>query len=61
MYTATRKEKLEGAATVAATLLLVAAPPAALAAILRRDSRHRDQIAKTRERHDECDRGRQAA
>ena len=48
MYTATRKEKLEGVATLAATLLLAAAPPAALAAILHRDSRHRDQVAKPR-------------
>ena len=47
MYTATRKEKLEGAATLAATLLLAAVPPAALAAVLHRDARHRDHVAKT--------------
>jgi hypothetical protein len=48
MYSATKKQKLEGAATFAATLLLAAAPPAALAAIVRRDSRRRDHAARAR-------------
>jgi hypothetical protein len=47
MYSASSKDKLEAAATVAASLLLAAGPPAALAAIQRHEARLARQSRQT--------------
>jgi len=47
MYSESAKNKLEAAATVAASLLLAAGPPAALAAIARHEARLARQSRQT--------------
>jgi len=47
MYSESAKNKLEAAATIAASLLLAAGPPAALAAIQRHEARLARQSRQT--------------